>query len=57
MNRLLDDRALAKALGVASQQRSRRYDAETGLRSWCQLLSSPSDPAPEPSCQPVSLDV
>ena len=39
MNRLLDDRALAKALGVASQHRARRYDAETGLRSWSQLLS------------------
>ena len=57
MNRLLDDRALAKALGIASQQKARHYDAETGLRSWCQLLSSPSDPVPEPSCQPVSLDV
>ena len=54
MNRLLDDRALAKALGVASQERARHYDAEIGLRSWCTLLSSASDSAPKPSCQPVS---
>ena len=54
MNRLLDDRALAKALGIASQERARHYDAESGLQSWCHLLSSASDSAPEPSCQPVS---
>ena len=57
MNRLLDDRRLAKALGVASQERARHYDAETGLQSWCSFLSSASDLALEPSCQPVSWDV
>ena len=57
MNRLLDDRALAKTLGIASQHRARHYSAESGLESWCDLLSSASNPVSEPSCQPVSLDV
>ena len=57
MNRLLDDRVLAKALGIASQSQARHYDAKIGMQCWCDLLSSGADSAPEPSCQPVSLDV
>ncbi len=54
MNLLLDDRVLAKTLGIASQARAKHYDSELGLKAWCAHLSSASDSAPEPSCQPVS---
>ena len=57
MARLLEDRSLAETLGIAAQERARHYDVESGLQSWCQLLSSAPDSASEPSCQPVCLDV
>ena len=57
LGKILDDRALAKTLGVGAQERARHYDADLGLQAWCALLSSAQDPTPEPSCQPVSLHV